>query len=401
MAVEVRACKQDEVVSALAPIWHYFGGSPNESAVRVTRFLEPGRAHAAWADGSVVGGASAFSFDFTVPGARVPAAGITVVGVLPTHRRRGVLRGLMRAQLDDVHERGEPLAVLWASDERIYGRFGYGMASLCGEIELARDHAAFHTGFEPAQTRLVSPEEALDAFPSVYKRVAAETPGMYTRSREWWEVRVLDDQPDRRSGGGEMVRLLVETDGRPEAYALYRIHTSWAQGSSTSHLRAIEAMGSSHEGTRAVWRTLLDYDLMDRITASLLPVDHPLFFLLAEPRRMRFRVGDALWARLVDVGAALSSRSYAADGAVVFEVVDDFCSWNAGRWKLEGGKAARTRARPDVRCDVTALGSVYLGGFTFAQLQRAGRIAEARRGGVARADALFRTERAPWCPEIF
>ncbi len=403
MSVEVRACEQAEVLSALAPIWHYFGKEPTEESVLpVTRFLEPRRAHAAWSAGAVVGGASAFSFDLTVPGGRLPAAGVTVVGVLPTHRRRGVLSALMRAQLDDVHERGEPLAILWASEERIYGRFGYGMASLGGEIDLLRHHAAFHERFEPrGQTRLVSVAEALDGFPRVYDRVAAETPGMYARSAEWWETRILTDSPEWRGGGGEMARVMFEADGQPEGYALYRLHMSFEQGVSTSFLRVIEALGATLEGTRHVWRTLLDLDWMERVKAGLLPIDHPLFFLLAEPRRMRFRVGDALWVRLVDVGEALSGRSYAVDGAVVIEVADHFCPWNEGRWKLEAGQAARTDQEADLRCEVSALGSVYLGGFTFAQLARAGRAEEVRPGGLERSDALFRADRAPWCPEIF
>ena len=116
---------------------------------------------------------------------------------------------------------------------------------------------------------------------------------------------------------------------------------------------------------------------------------------------MRLRIGDGLWVRLVDVGAALSARSYAADGAIVFDVIDEFCPWNAGRWRLAGGRAKRTTAAPQIRCDVSALGSVYLGGFTFSRLVRGGRVEELRRGAAARADAMFATERAPWCPEIF
>jgi predicted acetyltransferase len=358
--------------------------------------------HAAWMDGAVVGGAGAFTFRLTVPGGRLPTAGVAAVGVLPTHRRRGVLNALMRAQLEDVRERAEPLAALWSADERIYGRFGYGMASLCGEIDLSRDHAALYSVLGPVENgRLVSPEEGLDLLPTVYERIAAVTPGMLERSREWWEVRILADAPERRFGGGEMARLVVVVDGEPNGYALYRLHTSFEAGVSTSSLHVIEAMGTTPEGTRDVWRTLLELDWIDRIKASLLPVDHPLFFLLAEPRRMRFRVGDALWVRLVDVGAALSDRSYAVDGKVVIEVADHICPWNEGRWKLEAGEAARTDEEPDLRCEVGALGSVYLGGFTFAQLARAGRVEELRLGGLERADALFGADRAPWCPEIF
>jgi predicted acetyltransferase len=404
VTVEVRACKSDELLSAFAPIWHYFGtvAPTEEASARILHFIPPERMHAAWVDGTLAGGAGAFTFRLTVPGGRLPTAGVAAVAVLPTHRRRGLLTALMRAQLADVHERGEPLAALWSADERIYGRFGYGMASLCGELELPRQHSALasSTPFS-GKGRLAGADEPADAFVDVYERVAAFRPGMLRRSREWWELRILDDRPERRAGGGELARLLVEVDGKPEGYALYRLHTSFEAGVSTGSLNVVEAMGTTPEATRDVWRTLLELDWIDRIKARLLPVDHELFLLLAEPRRMRFRVGDALWVRLVDVAAALSGRSYAEDGAVVFEVADELCPWNTGRWKLEGGEAVPTEAEPDLRCEVHALGSVYLGGFTFAQLQRAGRIEEARAGGVARADALFRSDCAPWCPEIF
>jgi predicted acetyltransferase len=401
--IEVRPCEPDEVVRAIAPIWHYFGRTPTEeSAERATAFIEPGRMHGAWADGALVGGTGVFPFELTVPGAQLPAAGIIAVGVLPTHRRRGILTSLMRAQLDDVYARGEPLAILWASDERIYVRFGYGLATLTGEIDLLRDHAAFHQPLTPiGQGRLVSAAEALEILPPVYERIAADLPGMYSRSRRWWELRTLDDRPERRSGGGELAVLLLEVDGSVEGYATYRLHLQFEAGQSKSFVHVIEALGATPEVTRDLWRTLLDIDWMERIRATLLPVDHPLFLLLAEPRRMRFRVGDGLFLRLVDVGAALSGRSYAGEGPVVLEVTDDFCPWNAGRWRLDGGEAKRTDRESDLRCDVTALGSVYLGGFTFERLARAGRIEEVRVGGVARADTLFRSDRAPWCPEIF
>ena len=110
---------------------------------------------------------------------------------------------------------------------------------------------------------------------------------------------------------------------------------------------------------------------------------------------------DGLWVRLVDVGAALSARRYAADGAVVLDVVDEFCPWNAGRWRVSSRGAKRTTSAPQLRLDVSTLGSTYLGGFTFSELVRGGRIEELRRGAAARADAIFASERAPWCPEIF
>ena len=398
MTVQVRHAKANELRSGIAPVSHYFGSEPAEENVRrFERVLRPERMHLAEEDGHVVGSASAFEFQLTVPGGIVPAAGVTIVGVLPTHRRQGILTQLMRAQLDDIHERGEPLACLWASEETIYGRFGYGMAALCGEIELQRTYGSFRKPPEHGGSfRLLSYEEALEAIPPVYARVAAETPGMFARPREWWEVRALHDSEARRDGAGEMVRVVLERDGEGIAYAIYRLKMDFDAGSSTGEVRVLEAMGVDAEATAGIWRFLLDTDWMDSVTAELLPVDHPLFLLLEHPRRMRFRLGDSLWVRLVDVGAALAARSLGGD--VVLAVADAFCPWNDAAYSLDGSK---TMANPDLRLDVSDLASAYLGAFTFAQLQRAGRIEALTEGAVDRADAAFRTDRAPWCPEIF
>ncbi len=161
---------------------------------------------------------------------------------------------------------------------------------------------------------------------------------------------------------------------------------------SDSELEVIEAIALDGRPTAEIWRYLLDIDWAARITAGLLPVDHPLWWLLANPRRMRPRIGDGLWVRLVDVGAALSARTYAADGAVVFDVIDEFCPWNAGRWRVSGRGAKRTTAAAQLRLDVSALGSAYLGGFTFSQLaaRRAGRGAAPRRRSACGRDVRGR-----------
>jgi predicted acetyltransferase len=402
VAIDVKPCtSQEELRQGLAPIWHFFGATPTgERAERFAAVLPPERMLAAWVDGSVAGGAGAFPFELTIPGGRVRAAGVTVVGVFPTHRRRGVLRAMMRAQLDQARENGEPVAYLWASEEKIYGRFGYGIASLTGSFDLSRERAAFAQPFEPVgQVRLVDTDEAADVIAPVYNTVAAETPGMFSRTREWWKARVLSDPEWRRGGGGELQRAVLDVDGRPAAYALYRLHMSFESGVPTGFTNVIEAMGTTAEATREIWRFLLDIDWMSSIKAGLLPVDHPLFFLLAEPRRMGFRVLDGLWVRLVDVEAALAARSYGEGAPITVEVADAFCPWNDGRFRVPGGE--RTDAEPDLSVDVTTLGSVYLGGFTFAELARALRLEELTPGAIARADTLFRADRAPWCPEIF
>ena len=405
MSWEVRPCSSaDELRAAMGPIWHYFGRSTptDDQFERVARVLPAERMHAAWERGRAVGGAGAFPFELTVPGGRVPAAGVSVVGVLPTHRRRGILKAMMRAQLDACHARGEPVACLWATEDTIYGRFGYGIASFTGEIDLPRERSAYYARFEPSgEARIVPLEEAEPLVAPVYDRVAAETPGMFARTSAWWQARALADPAWRRQGGGELQCVIVEFERGPAAYALYRMSMAFDRGIQTGTIDVVEAMGDSPEATRAIWRYLLDIDWMARVRAGLLPLDHPLLLLLAEPRRLRFNLRDGLWVRLVDVGAALAARSYSPDNSVVVEVADGFCPWNAGRWRVGGKGVERTLNEPELRCDVTALGSVYLGGFTWAQLARALRVEEVRHGAIARADALFRTERAPWCPEIF
>jgi predicted acetyltransferase len=404
MAFEVRPVKNlDEFTAAVFAIGQYFGMVPTEE--RMQRFVDQitlERMHAAWSDGAIVGGAGAFTFNVTVPGGDVPTAGVSVVGVYPTHRRRGVLRSLMRAQLDDAHERGEPLAALWASEEPIYGRFGYGLASFCGEISLAHEYTAFADVAEPAGTvRFLEPEEALEAIPPVFERARLQWPGMFSRDRLWWENREIKDSEERREGAGPKRWIVYEQDGAMEGYAVYRHKPGWDGGSTIAELRVIEALGATSQALRDIWGYLLAVDWKATITASLLPPDHPLFLLLATPRRMRYRMGDSLWVRLVDVGAALSARKYSADGSVVFDVHDDFGTWNQGRWKLDEGVAARTDDDADIALPVQSLGSAYLGGVSFAELARAGRLEELKDGALARADALFRWDRHPWCPEIF
>jgi predicted acetyltransferase len=224
---------------------------------------------------------------------------------------------------------------------------------------------------------------------------------MFVRTAEWWRARRLADPEWAREGGGEMVRALLELDGRPAAYALYRLHFSAARGVPSGFTNVIEAVGDSPEATRGIWRFLLDIDWMDRVRASLLPLDHELFLLLREPRRLLFELRDGLWVRLVDIEAALNARTYKQGEPLTVEVLDEFCPWNAGVWELGPEGAARSSKEPELRLDVSALGSVYLGGFTFAQLARAGRIEILVEGAVDRADSLFRTDRYPWCPEIF
>jgi predicted acetyltransferase len=391
----------EEFADAVYGIGQYFGARPTDEQIgRFKQVLPFERMHAAFEDGTIVGGAGAFPFEMSVPGAVLPCGGVTVVGVYPTHRRRGVLRAMMDAQLRDIHERGEPIAALWASEETIYGRFGYGLASWCGEIKLSRVWNAFARPFERrGTTRFVTPEEAATLFPPVWEALMQERAGVFRRTKEWWELRRLR-MPDEEKGNPKRL-VVVELDGSVQAYAVYRQFPQFEEGVSNARLEVQEAVGATPAATAELWRFLLDIDWYATLEMSLLPPDHPVFFLLATPRRLRYRMGDALWVRLVDVGAALSGRAYGVDERIVFEVHDAVCPWNEGRWKLEGREASRTDDAADLELDVDALGSAFLGGISFAELRNGRRIVEASDGAVARADRLFGWRPAPWCPEIF
>jgi len=399
---DVRSCRdREEFRRALYAIGQNFGGPPaDEMLDRWILTVGMERMHAAFDTGEIVGGAGAFTFDLSVPGGSLPCAGVTVVGTYPTHRRRGVLRAMMRAQLDDVHERGEPLAALWASEETIYGRFGYGLASWAGEVSIRRDAGAFARPLERrGQARFVSAGEAKALFPPVWESLRAQRPGVFTRSATWWEKRPLRIPDEEAANPRRFVAL--DLDDAVQAYAIYRTKPGFEAGASTAKLEVLEAVGATPQATAEVWRFLLDVDWIETVSAGLLPPDHPLFLLLATPRRMRYRLSDALWVRLVDVGAALSGRAYAHDGSVVLEVRDELCPWNEGRWKLADGVAARTDEPAELALDVDALGSAYLGAVSFVQLRDALRVEQLVDGAAARADAMFAWRPLPWCPEIF
>ena len=404
--MDVRPCAStEELADALGVIGHYFGLDRSiENAERFLDWIELDRMHGAWDGDRIVGGAGAFPLDVSVPGGkRVPCAGVSVIGVQPTDRRRGVMTALMRAQLDDVHRRGEPLAYLWASEGTIYGRFGYGLASQQASISLPRERTAFAQPFEPrGRVRFVTKEEALAAFPPLYERVRDLRPGMPSRSRAWWETRRLADDPARRRPGqGPLQLALLEQDGEPAGYASYRIAPGIANGITTSRVIVSEVIAPTPEAERELWRFILDIDWVASIDYAYLPPDGALVLLLAHPRHLKQTLSDGAWLRLVDVKEALSARALAEGPPIVLEIEDSFCPWNAGRWHVEAGKVDRTDGEADLRLDVSSLGSVYLGGFTFGDLVRAVRATELRQGAAARADKLFGSAAGPWCPEIF
>ncbi len=407
----IRTATPETVRSFLAPLDVAFGEDQTDAEFEDWRHtLEPDRFVAAF-DGEIpVAAAAAYTFRLTVPGGDVGAAGVTAVGVEPGHRRQGILRTLMRQQLDDVHGRGEPVAILWATESAIYQRFGYGLGTLSGTFEIERGRTAWLRPGQPeGRMRLVDQVEALATFPPVYERMRAVTPGALSRTEDWWRWGILHDAEYGRRGAGPKFRYLYEVDGVAEGYALYRVKTDWDERGPKSQLLVVEAMALSPRAERAVWGFLFSVDLVRTTKAGRVPVPHPLLLELVDPRALGITTGDGLWVRLVDLPAALAARRYGAAGTLVLEVADAFCPWNAGRWRLaatgEPGNAAavveRTDAAADLALDVADLAAAYLGGFRVSDLARAGRVEELAPGALRRADALFAADRTPWCATGF
>lgn len=368
--------------------------------------FEADRAVAAYDGDLIVGTAGIFSFDLAIPGAVAPTAGVTIVGVHPTHRRRGILRRMMRLQLEQIRERGEATAILWATEGSIYQRFGYGLATFVTRLALERDRSTFRARREPSGTvRFIGLDEAKRALPPIHDALVPARPGFFSRTPAFWDSQLFRDPEHRRRGAGAAFYVLHETDGRPDGYARYRVQDGWDDSGPRSTLILTEKMALTPAADLDLWQFLLGIDLMARVEAWNVAPDDPIILNVLEPRRLGIGLGDGLWLRVVDVAAALEQRRYAADGRVVLEVSDAFCPWNAGRWSLtvEDGTPLAEPATDaaDLALDITDLGAAYLGGFSFTQLADAARVRELQPGALARADAMFRTPRPPWCPRVF
>jgi predicted acetyltransferase len=406
---DVRVLRPDQWELYYERLERAFGGPPEPAEERDLwrRIVDFERMLAVWDDGELVGTAGAFSFRMTLPGGAVAAVpGVTMVSVQPTHRRRGVLTAMMRRQLDDFRERGEPLAVLTASEPAIYGRFGYGVASrqLRGTVDTTR--VAFHApaGADRVRFRLVPPAEAVEVCERVYAQVVPHRPGMLARQPGWEREPVLDP-PGSREGAGPLLCVLAEVDGEVRGYARYATQAGWAptgpQG--TVRLRDVEALDPVTYA--ALWRYLSGIDLMSRITFWNRPMDDPLLQLVSDVRRCELGFRDGLHLRLVDLPAALSARTYAAPVDVVLDVEDAFCPWNSGRWRLtgdaKGAGCVRTTDAPELALSVRELGAAYLGGPSLRSMAGAGLVHELREGALAEASAAFRSDAEPWLPHRF
>lgn len=369
--------------------------------------IEFDRAVGMWDGGAIVGTASSYSLRTTVPGgARVATGGLAEVSVATTHRRRGLLREMLRWQLDDTRRRGEPLAALTASEPAIYGRFGYGVAThwMSVDIDTDRTTVAPPPDDSGITLRYVDPAEGLAECEAVYARALPSRPGRLERPEAWQRLQLFDP-PEHRDGATPLQCVQALRDGQVVGYVRYRVTARWDEGGACGQVGVRELEADDIGGYAALWRFLADIDLTSRITADKRPPDDGVLHLVADIRRTRRSLRDGLFLRPVDVGAALAARTYQLPVDVVLEVRDDFCPWNAGRWRLSGDAAGArcepTRDPAELSLSAAELGAAYLGGTSLASLADAGKVTEHRRGALAVASSAFGSPRAPFLPHGF
>ncbi len=397
MDLAVRPLHPDEFDQLITIDSRTFGITySDEDSADVRAVLELERTIGATDGAELVGSAGAWSFDLTVPGGQsVPTAGVTWVGVSPTHRRRGILRSLMARQLDDIAERGEPLAALTASESGIYARFGYGPATQRATLSLQTKLVHLQPGAgDDGLVRFIDLPTARTVLPGIYDRAGALQPGTVSRNDRWWDF-LLHDRESHRSGASALFVLV-----HPDGYVLYRRRNAWDSGFPHGELVVVEMMTASLDAYTSLWRFLLGVDLIETVTFNRYAIGDPLPWLVDEPRQLRvMALWDDVWMRLVDVPAALGARRYLTEDRLVLDVVDTFRPVAGGRFALDGGpdgaECRPTTASADLGLDVGTLGSLYLGGHRPSALARAGRIDELTPGALRRADAFFASDPPP------
>jgi predicted acetyltransferase len=410
--LQLRLAAPDEYEPVMRLFRRAFGEDykPDETGAHEGVF-EPARTLVFTDGGRIVATAGAETRDVTVPGAIVPGAHVTLVAVHPTYRRRGLLTRLMHRQLRDVREAGdEPVALLWASEGRIYQRFVYGAAAhrLALTVDRREVRLLPRLAASTGTLREADPAEARKELVDLYERVRPDRVGWSSRNDAWWTF-ILSDPAEHRDGASAMRALLYEGAGGPEGYARWRTKPEWGPVGPAGQATVAELVATTPAAYAELWRFLLSVDLTRTVEFWAGSADEPILSMVEEPRALGGRLSDSLWLRITDVPAALSRRRYLIPLDLVLEVDDPLLPENAGRWRLRAdgpsGPAtcvpAPAGAEVDLVCDVADLSAAYLGGVSLASLAAAGRVREARAGALATASTAFAWHRSPSATEVF
>jgi predicted acetyltransferase len=369
------------------------------------KVFEPERSFGFQVDAHWISTCGAYTRQLTVPGGSVPVAAVTVVTVHPSYRRKGLLTEMMKHQLYDIHQRGEPVALLWASESAIYGRFGYGQAS--PQVRLSGKTKT--TGFRPdvdlgsGSVGEVERDQAIPVIKRLHQTLLPERVGALNRNDAWWDVKWHDPEPWRRGATAYRFALHYDRRGRPDGYVAFRVKNNWEESGAEVIIDELDAASSAARG--ALWRFVLDLDLVRRFTRHGAPLDEEVRYLVSDLHSIKAELEDGTYARLVDVPRALEARRYLTDLEVIIRVEDPLLRQNSGTFQLAGGpdgaSVTKGRGRPDLVMNVRDLSAIYLGGTPLAALARAGLVAERTKGAAAAAGAAFGWSQPPFCPDFF
>jgi predicted acetyltransferase len=409
MPTEVRTIRDDELPSFVRVVNTAMLTPPlsPEAIEERRRYFDMDRCLGSFdAAGQMCGGARSFATELTVPGGAVPAAAVSSVGVLPTHRRQGHLSGLMRTQLDDVRDRGEPVAILIAAEYPIYGRYGYGPATQACGVRI--DASAAWRDAASGTLELADNEDVAQAAATIYDRARLLVPGQISRDKDFWDwftgVWTVDDGDDTSRRDASKV-IWRDAEGEAQGVAIYTVRGDWVANRPEGELSASIVLAATPEAERELFRFLTSVDWVGTVQAGLRPVDDVVPLWLVDGRAaVLVDHSDHIWARVVDLPAALTARRYAVEGTVVLDVVDP-AGYAAGRVELEGGPGGATctptTRSPDLTVPIGALGAAYLGGMPWTRLAAAGWVDEHTPGAAERARAMFTPSRAPCCTTNF
>ncbi|WP_328961076.1 GNAT family N-acetyltransferase [Streptomyces virginiae] len=409
--VDIREVPESDIDRALELAYLVFHDRPEKEVREKHHALLASCDRIGAYDGTVLAGfMAAHDFRLSVPGADLPCPGLTFVGVAPTHRRRGVLTGLMTEMLRRTADAGSPLAALWASEAAIYGRFGYGSATtgLTIEIDSTRP-LALRIDPDRRPLRLVDPEEAVAVVGPFHEAARAGRAGRPTRSAERWSQEWLaeQDEEDEELSPPRII-VLGEADQPIAGYVLYRTKPEDGAGAARvpGLVRVDELEADTPAVAAALWECVASLDLTGQVRAWGRPVDDPLLHFAADRDQVRVTAQfPALWLRLVDVRAALTERSWAAPVEVVLEVHDVRMPANAGRFRLVAGPDGATYehadSAADLALDARELAACYLGGTRVEELVAAGLVREHTPGSAAALDAALRTAVLPHTSDEF
>ena len=371
-----------------------FGATMTDDDVKVSaRTLRNSRSLAALDGNEIVGTAVVYPMQMNIPeGRSASTAVVSGVTVLPTHRRRGILTRMMDMHLREAYDNGEIFSILGASESIIYGRYGFGIASLIESWSIDRRHTELAYAPEsPGRLRFIDKDDAAELLPAVAVRVCTDRPAFVALHPDHWAEFLADFEHERR-GGSAFHFVVYEEDGEIDGYVIYRLHGRT--------VKVIDLMAGSEAAHAALWRFCFGIDLRTTIECDDRPVDDPLPWMLADPRRLQRSLRDGMWLRILDVQKALEARTYAREGRIVLEVRDEFCQWNDGRYELEGGaegaRGTATTGKTDITLSAADLAAAYLDGVSFSTLEHASRAEVASQQAAQLADAMFRTRRKPW-----